>query len=548
MADSSPQAAPTRAPPLRVALLFADGGAPRWLVRALTAVLVPGVIHLAGGVSLGGIPLREPRAFGRYLRADWKKHRREPDPLQMVAVGELLGGVPQLDLACPPASPSVVLAPEAVDFLRSVRPDVIISGLPIRINGPVTQVGTYGLWQVCFDVVGGSPVLPDGFWSMVTERPVTTVELRALGETPGSDTVVAAIHTATDVFSLYRGRASRAVTAGAMLRQELERLYATRRLPTRRAQGPPPGAEVVRLPTAFDLASWKVRRFLPRMRQSFLDRLHWLEWSVAYHVAPAARDEPCTDLRLFRVLPSPPGTYQADPCVVLHEGRHFMFMEDYVHAAERGRISVVEFTPDGQPGPIRPVLERPYHLSYPCVFRWNGDWYMVPESMEQGTVELYRATAFPDRWELDRVLLDGVRACDATIHQEGNHWWMFVALADDGNLAIDELHLYRADAPVGPWEAVPSNPIKRDVRGARPAGRLFRAGDRWFRPGQDSALGYGHFIRLFEVKHLGSDGYEEVETGRLGPDPSGGLERVHTISHAGRVTAIDLWRARPRWS
>lgn len=547
MPDSSQQHETLSAPPLRVALLFANGGAPRWLVRSLTALVVPGIIYVAGGVSLTGVPAREPWAFSRYLRADWKKHRREPDPLQVVGLANVLGDEPQMQVERVPGSPTV-MAPEALEFLRSLRPDVIISTLDTRLGGPVTQIGTFGLWQVCFDVVAGSPVLPDGFWSMVAERPVTTVEIRALGETPRGDTVVASLHAATDVFSLYRGRASRAVSAGWMLRRELERLRAVRHLPAQQGDGSRPGVEVVRPPSALDLTLWKIRSFLPRMRQSFLDRLHWLEWSVAYHVAPATSTEPCTDLRQFRVLPSPPGTWQADPCVVLHEGRHFMFFEDYAHATGRGRISVIAFDDEGKPGPLRPVLERPYHLSYPCVFSWQGAWYMIPESVERGTVELYRATAFPDRWELDRVLLEGVRACDATIHQEGNDWWMFVALADEGAPAIEELHLYRADAPIGPWEPVPGNPVKRDVRGARPAGRLLRIGGRWFRPGQDSALGYGHFIRFFEVKYLAADRYEEVEAGRLGPDPSRGMTRVHTISHAGRVTAIDLWHARPRWS
>jgi len=223
-------------------------------------------------------------------------------------------------------------------------------------------------------------------------------------------------------------------------------------------------------------------------------------------------------------------------------------MEEYVHSLGRGHIAVMELDADGNPSQARPVLERPYHLSYPCVFSWRGEWFMVPESMEHGKVELYRATEFPDQWMLERVLLDGVRACDATIHEQDSHWWMLVTLAGPNTRATEELHLYHADTPLGPWSPVLANPVKQSVRGGRSAGRLFRMGGRWLRPGQDSTRSYGHFIRMFEVRQLSAERYEEAEVFQLGPVRARGIEGLHTFSHAGRVTAIDLLQMRPRWT
>ena len=62
------------------------------------------------------------------------------------------------------------------------------------------------------------------------------------------------------------------------------------------------------------------------------------------------------------------------------------------------------------------MLERDHHLSYPFVFEHEGVVYMLPERGEAGRVELHRAVAFPDEWRLDRVLLDGLTAVDATLH------------------------------------------------------------------------------------------------------------------------------------
>jgi len=45
------------------------------------------------------------------------------------------------------------------------------------------------------------------------------------------------------------------------------------------------------------------------------------------------------------------------------------------------------------------VLDEPYHLSYPYVFEWQGDYYMVPESYQVNSILLYRAVNFPTDWE-----------------------------------------------------------------------------------------------------------------------------------------------------
>ena len=61
------------------------------------------------------------------------------------------------------------------------------------------------------------------------------------------------------------------------------------------------------------------------------------------------------------------------------------------------------------------VLERPYHLSYPFVFRARGaDLDDAGELGANRSLELYRADPFPYRWMLDRIVLSGVEIADAT--------------------------------------------------------------------------------------------------------------------------------------
>ncbi len=129
------------------------------------------------------------------------------------------------------------------------------------------------------------------------------------------------------------------------------------------------------------------------------------------------------------------------------------------------------------------MLERDCHVSYPLTFTWNGSWYMIPETAQNRTVELYRAVDFPHRWEFELVLLSDIEAVDATAAEIEGSWWMFVNIGVEGASTWDELHLYSAPTPLGPWVPHARNPVKSDVRSARPAGRVFSRGGVWLSAG-----------------------------------------------------------------
>ena len=76
----------------------------------------------------------------------------------------------------------------------------------------------------------------------------------------------------------------------------------------------------------------------------------------------------------------------------------------------KGIISAVAFDESGPVGTPVPVLDLPHHLSYPFVFEEDGEVWMIPESCAAGTIDLYRATAFPGGWVHEARLVDGVVA------------------------------------------------------------------------------------------------------------------------------------------
>jgi len=171
---------------------------------------------------------------------------------------------------------------------------------------------------------------------------------------------------------------------------------------------------------------------------------------------------------------------------------------------------------------------------------------MIPETGQNNAIELYRAEDFPLRWVFDRSLLDGWRATDATLHcDEQGRWWMFAAIDECGGGTWNELFLFHAETPLGPWQPHPGNPVVCDVRHARPGGRLFRRDGKLIRPAQDCATHYGSGLWLMEVVELNNERYREQPLRRLGPEWLPGNHCLHHLDSTGRFEVIDGMRRQP---
>ena len=246
-------------------------------------------------------------------------------------------------------------------------------------------------------------------------------------------------------------------------------------------------------------------------------------------------------LRDFQALVPPRDRFWADPHVVAHNGRFFIFFEELLFETNRGHISVLEISKEGLVGEPVPVLERDYHLSYPFVFELDGAHYMIPESMENGTIEVYESVDFPHKWRFKMNLMTGVAAVDATVHFRDGLWWLFVGMRQqEGAGACEELFVFSsAELFSESWEPHPLNPVVSDVRSARPAGALFERDGKLFRPSQDCSGTYGAALILNEITVLSQVAYAETKVARLSPDWSERTTATHTFSAVPGLVVVD---------
>ncbi len=240
----------------------------------------------------------------------------------------------------------------------------------------------------------------------------------------------------------------------------------------------------------------------------------------------------------------------ADPFLWKKGGKVFVFYEEQFLDTSRGRISCVEM--DGvHPLAHFTVLERPYHLSYPFLFEYNSQLYMLPESKENRQIELYRCRRFPDDWVFERVLMPDVEAVDSTLVKFNGKWWLFTTLSSKDGSNRKEISLFFADSPLSAaWHAHPKNPIVQDVRNARSAGRIFMRNGDLIRPAQDCSIRYGYATNFNRILMLTEENYEERLLFTFKPHFFSRYYATHTWNEAGDARVIDaqMWRVKERRS
>jgi hypothetical protein len=272
-----------------------------------------------------------------------------------------------------------------------------------------------------------------------------------------------------------------------------------------------------------------------------------LKWMCAYRWRIGIRSRtngtmPEGSLNDFTFLHTPIGHFHADPFITEHEGRIFLFYEDYSYLTRTGKLSCAELDHSCRVLETRAVLERPYHISYPHVFAVDGNYYMIPETAAANRVELYSAVRFPWEWHFEKVLLTGQKLFDATTMCFGGQQWIFAGGSSTGASGhYDQLNLFHAPTIFERFTAHPGNPVKTDLGSCRPAGAIIAENGQLMRPAQDCSRWYGSGLKLMEIDTLNESAYSERPiTGMPGSWLRGSDLGTHTYNRSEHFEVVDI--------
>jgi hypothetical protein len=543
--------------PLRIGIMLDSLRGNKWVAKILADIQSSDFAEIVL-VLLNDAPLKKSKPtvrgrlkaywihglYNRYTQWDYRRHRQEPDAFEAVDLSQLVKDAEVLPVK--PVQKGFVDRFEEADLVRVREANIDVMfrfGFRI-IRGDILSSACYGVWSFHHDDNREYRGAPPGFWEMYEGNPVSGTILQILTDTLDGGHVIYRSWSATNFKSLYLNRNARYWKTANFAIRRLRDLHRygwdyIRSLPeyTEQDQYMKP---IYKTPRAPVMAKFLARQAFSRLWPALQANLFVArdQWFVALRKRHHSRDL-IDNQTGFRLFPSPKGHFYADPCLIKKGGKNYLFFEDFGFREGKAVISCMELDADGNGGNPEVVLERPYHLSYPFVFEWQGQTYMLPETKLNSAVELYRAQEFPRTWALEKVLLRNLQAVDPTLLQYDDKFWLFVNIAAAGASVYDELHVFYSDSPLGEWTAHPKNPVVSDVRRARPAGALFFDKGELIRPSQDCSLRYGYALVLNRVDVLSESDYRETPVRRVEPVWQKGNLCTHTYSRTEDFEALD---------
>ncbi len=509
-------------PPLRVGVLLPSRPA-KWIQTTLAEMAnacharVVAVVTIKRESDLGALPWWR-RAWTSFdQRLFEHRERRTNRQAEVGRSGDIVS--PPLPLAC--ATP---------EELSAQRLDVMVNFTSL-VPTEFLTCARYGLWS--FDSAG-----PGRAFEELYDDAVPTVTLRRylMNDTQ----VIYHGSFLSDPLSLLRNRLADEFRRSGVLLRALADLHA-RGTELASANFPEKRQDATVAPVVGKVGDTSFLRWMARWSRRVLRRTlsrlaYDTQWQIAYRTRPEELDSAGSNQ--FRFLQPPTGFNYADPFAFEQNDTRYIFFERWADHV-KGEIWCVALDERNQAGQPMRVLARPYHLSFPYVFAWRGETYMLPETGQNCTLELYRATDFPLKWERCAVLMED-EVVDSSIFEYEGRWWMFTSGLGGSAFKYSELSLFWAESPFGPWHPHPLNPVVCDVRCGRPAGAVFIAGGELIRPGQNCSRGYGYGITLNRIEVLSTTEYREMPVKTIKPNFARNACGVHTLNRSATLELLDF--------
>jgi len=524
---------------LRIGFLISETKKlPEWETEMIIAVKgIPG-IRIAALICVE--PKRDYKK-GLGLRAFQKFEnlwfRSTSDASRKISIDTRFGEIPVIEAA-------------NRDTLRGLDLDIIYCTDGVQRINEFENLARYGVWYITFGSGQYTAAVPPGYWEVMHD----CAEIASCLQVKRPDTPAITIYegsTTTVPYSVkntYSHIAWKSASYLPLRLNEFLKTGASSFFSREKYKEPDSAPSKYTTPgtlTAIGLFIRNTFRYL-RYKITFLSRHK--KFTILYSEQAFRFEE--FDLNRFipLTLPGPGGSvrrqknfFRADPFLIVKDQKAYIFFEEFHESINKGHISVVMLSKKGQHSEPIKILDRPYHISYPFIFQYQDDYYMIPETSANKTVELYKCRSFPHEWDFVENLMTGIVLIDPTLLYYNKRWWLFGTRPEPSFTSTnDQLFLYSSETILSPrWDPHPQNPVVTNISNCRPAGCIFSRNGKFYRPAQNNASKqYGYAIKINEIEVLSETEYKEKEVFEILPD-SKNLCALHTLNFTDDLIVID---------
>ena len=399
---------------------------------------------------------------------------------------------------------SVTIDEESLKKLKELNLDVLLRFNKRILKGEILNLNKFGILSLHLGddmkYRGG----PSGFWEVYNKEHNSGFIIQQLTENLDNGNLLFRGKISTEKTWLLN-RAELNLRSYFYLKQALKELATNRELP-KFLKNIPYTDKVYRNPTNYQLIKYILMRI-----QNKLNDLNFNNKNNRYQVGFQKNTWGNLEYRKSIFIENKEGTFNADPFVIEKDNKSYCFVECFDYSEKKAKINVYELS-EKEYTFIGTALEESFHLSFPYIFEFNNDIYMIPESSKNRDIRLYKCNNFPLEWNLEEVLINDIDAADTMILRKDNKWWM---MTNEDPLKLNnhnyQMNIYYSDNLLnGKWISHKNNPIIMDSNKARNAGLVFDE-DSIFRVSQ--AFGfykkYGENFSLNKIEFLDTNNYSE---------------------------------------
>lgn len=231
-------------------------------------------------------------------------------------------------------------------------------------------------------------------------------------------------------------------------------------------------------------------------------------------------------------------TFQADPFIIDKDDHLYVFYEAFSFLNSKGILRCRVLNKD-----LREVDDVKLegfddlkcHLSFPFLFQFDGQLFMIPESSERKEIILFQSVDFPARWEKVKVLVPNLAVTDNVIFELNNVYFLVSTTMNY------EITIHTAESIFGEWKKISPELNVCNIH-HRGAGTPFFINNKAYIFTQECNPGeYGKSIFIKELLSLTPLKYEEKLIGKINSPINNSLG-IHTINFTEKYIVYDTRR------
>ena len=235
--------------------------------------------------------------------------------------------------------------------------------------------------------------------------------------------------------------------------------------------------------------------------------------------------------KIKKIIVPPKNFFWADPFFIKFKNKNYVFFESYSYLRKKGEIACGELK-NNQIVNFRIIMKKKYHLSYPFIFKYKNNIFLMPETYQKKNIKIYKSIKFPFKWKLYSSALKNLPTVDPTIIKIKKNFWLFANHMKENISDFNKnLYLYKLNnLKFKNLKPHLKNPIITSINGGRSAGSIFKIGKKLIRPSQINKENfYGYGLKLSIIKKISLNNYKEKEIKRILPTDKN-IAGIHHLS------------------